>query len=239
MFLPVDEAVVRGDDLKGEAQLGDLGEKLGDQGAEGHQDVGIVLFQLPGVGQREGGQPVVKMFAGGQVGPEGVTGEQDLLFLEVGHHGVRPVEHGGLQEGQVVSPRGQLAAGLDLDKGPILFVVAEQPGLAHGRAENLFRLDPIDDLGQSPGMIHFHVVGDDIINLGRVHDLGHPGHHLGHEFLFDRVNERDVVVDNQIGVIRGAIFGEIAVKIPNGPINGAHPVNLGGQFYRHINLRRY
>jgi hypothetical protein len=36
-----------------------------------------------------------------------------------------------------------------------------------------------------------------------------------------------VVIDNQIGVIGGAIFGEIAVKIPDGPINGAHPVNLG------------
>ena len=47
--LPVDEAVVRGDDLEGEAQLGDLGEELGDQGAEGHEDVGVVLLQLPGI----------------------------------------------------------------------------------------------------------------------------------------------------------------------------------------------
>ena len=57
-------------------------------------------------------------------------------------------------------------------------------------------------------MVHLHVVGDDIVDLFRVDDLGNPGQHLRDEFLFDGVDQGDLVVEDEEGVVGGAFFGD-------------------------------
>jgi hypothetical protein len=158
------------------------------------------------------------------VGPEAVAGKQHLLLLEIGHHGVRPMEHGGLQKGQIIAAQGEFAAGFDLHKGPLRLEVAAQAGLALGRAEDFLRLDPVHHFGQTPGMIHLHVIGDDIVDFLGIDDVADAAHHLPDKALFHRVDQGDLVVHDEVGVIGGPGLGAVAVKIPQGPVYGAHPI---------------
>ena len=88
-------------------------------------------------------------------------------------------------------PQGDFRAGFDFLEGPVGLVMAAEAGLAHRGAEELFRLDPLYDFGQAAGVIHFHVVGDDIGDFFRVDDFGHALQHLRDEALFDRVDQGD------------------------------------------------
>ena len=73
--------MVRGDEFELQAEVGDGLEEPGDEAAEGHEDIGVVFLHLVEVGGRVRGL-VVEALAGGEVGPEAVAGEEDLLLFE-------------------------------------------------------------------------------------------------------------------------------------------------------------
>ncbi len=224
------------DEFEFQVEVGDGLEEPGDEAAKGHEDIGVVFLHLVEVGGRVRGF-VVEAGAGGEVGPEAVAGEEDLLLFEQGHHGVRPVEHGGFEEEEVAAAEFDFPAGLDHLKGPFFLVVAAEAGLAHGGAEELFRLDCGHGLGQAAGMVHLDVVGDDVVDLLRGDDLGNAGQHLREEFLFDGVDQGDLVVEDEEGVVGGAFFGDVAVEFADIPVDGADPVDVGGELYGHGDLQ--
>ena len=93
------------DEFELQVELRDGLEEPGDEAAEGQEDIGVVFLHLVEVGGRVRGL-VVEALARGVVGPEAVAGEEDLLLFQQGHHGVRPVEHGGLEEEEVAAAEG-------------------------------------------------------------------------------------------------------------------------------------
>ena len=71
-------------------------------------------------------------------------------------------------------------------------------------------------------MVHFGVVADDVIDFFRVDHRTDIGQELISKRPFNRVNEGYFFVNDQIGVIGGALIGRIAMKIPDIPISHAH-----------------
>ena len=74
-------------------------------------------------------------------------------------------------------------------------------------------------------MVHLGVVTDHVIDFFRIYDGADIGQELISERLFDRVNEGYFFIQNQIGVVGGALIGGIAMKIPDIPIGYAHSKN--------------
>jgi hypothetical protein len=74
------------------------------------------------------------------------------------------------------------------------------------------------------------VVGHDVVDLGRVHQIGYPLKHLVTEGPADRVDEGYLVVNYQVGVVRCPLIGGVVgpVKLPDIPIDRSDPVDIWG-----------
>ena len=82
------------------------------------------------------------------------------------------------------------------------------------------------------GMVHFRMIGNDILDLRGINDRLDPGQHFIFEGRFDCVNEGNFLGHNQIGIIGAAARGRVTVKITNRPVNRPHPVNMIADLYR-------
>ena len=222
-----DHPVVRGEHADGQLHLLDLGEQFLDQRRVKIEDVGIVLGGL--VHEHTLFDLVVEPLAGGQVFAEGVAGEQDLVLLEVGEHGVRPVEHARFQETQGPLAQADLLPAADHVVGPVGLVEMLQQGLVpHLRADDLLRADGLDDLGQTAGVVHLHVVDHQVVDLLRVDDIADAVQQFALVGLLHRVDEGDFFIDDEKGVVGGAV-DRIAVKVAADPVDSPDPVDVLGK----------
>ena len=55
-------------------------------------------------------------------------------------------------------------------------------------------------------------------------------HHFAAVLLFNRIDQGDLVINDQVGVVGGAAVGGVAVEITGEPVNGPNPVNSWRQF---------
>ncbi len=80
---------------------------------------------------------IVESFTGGYVLAEGVVGKKNFVLLYVGHHGIRPVDHGDLHKGQGLPSKFKYITGLHHRNGDFLPVVLLQLSFGPGTAQYL------------------------------------------------------------------------------------------------------
>jgi len=204
-------------------------QQLADQGRVEVEDVGIVFGRLVHHVAERG--LVVEPFAGGIMLAEGVAGDEDAVFLEVGEHRIGPVQHLRFEELDGAPAEGELVAALDDRKRPVLAVKMVDDGLVAGRrADQLFRLDDFHHRRQGARMIHLDVVDHQVVDLLGVDDGADPAQQFIEVRMLDRIEQGDLFIDDQVGVVGGAPVGGISVKIPDVPIDRSDPVDSFGQF---------
>ena len=81
---------------------------------------------------------------------------------------------------------------------------------------------------QGAGVIHLNMVGDDHVDLGGIDHLGNALDELVRERCLARVDEGDLLIHDEISVIRDTAFGGIAVEQSLVPVDAANPPDLRG-----------
>ena len=204
-----DDAVAGADGPDGQPRAG--GERLARLHAVRLHDVGVVLARLDiRLGQVAlGVQPLV----GGVVLAEGVVGKEDVLRRHKGDHVVRPVHHGRGHEREGALADAQLFARLHAGIAQIAVVGGK---VLHARAEGRVHLGVfrhLQDLRQAAAVVGFGVVGDDHVDLGRVDDGRDALQHLAEKAFLHRVDEGDLFIDDEVGVVGRALLRLVAVEI--------------------------
>ena len=95
--------------------------------------------------------------------------DQELVLLEVAHHGIRPVQHRGLEEGDRLCAGRQRVTGLDdLELPPRRIKEPVQPLLA--AVGNVDRRPgrQLHDPVEARHMVVLDVIDDDVLDLGRI-----------------------------------------------------------------------
>ena len=174
---------------------------------------------------------VRKTPAAGQVHPESVLREQNLLGVEIGHHAVRPVQHLRFDERDVSLADADRLTGLDRGNAEIA-VVGGQRLLPDGGSEHLLGFDRLDRRRQPAGVVRLGVVRNDIVDFRNIADHGaNPRQQLADERPLDRVDQRDLLIEHEKRVVGRPAARLIAVKITDAPVDRADPVDVLGYFY--------
>ena len=156
---------------------------------------------------------------------EGIVGEQDAVELVIGNHGIGPVHHGRLHEGERALADVEGVAGLQAHEVKTVPVMGAKPLDALGRAGG-FRGD-FSQRRKAAGMIHLHMVRHDVVNGGGIDDIGDAVDELAGEGLLARVDERNLLVEDKVGVVGASALGGVAVEVALVPIDAAHPEHVG------------
>ena len=116
-------------------------------------------------------------------------------------HGVRPVEHRGLDKDQPAAAEVEGVAGLDGDEIPFRMMIMSLNDLfAVRRAVDRGVRDLAHQLGQRAAVVDIVVVHHDIINLFQVDFLFEPGDELLIERLPHRVDQDGLPIPHEIGL---------------------------------------
>jgi len=75
-------------------------------------------------------------------------------------------------------------------------------------------------------MVHLHMVDDQVVDLGGIDDLVQVVEQVALEADLDGVEQGDLLVHHQKGVVGGALVQGIAVKIAQFPVQRADPVDI-------------
>jgi len=168
-------------------------------GTERRQDVRIVLeclfVQLVLV------DLIVEAKSGGIMLAEGVVWHQDGVASQIGEHAVRPVEEARFDKDQLPGPEVDAVASVHDLVLPWLVIVPRETVNAHLGDNQLGIGCLVQDGAQTAGVIGFGMVGDHIVDASRVDDLAHVGQELVRERLPDRIDQGDLLVDDQVGVV--------------------------------------
>ena len=197
--------------------------------AVGPHDVGVVLLGL--LEDLAQVVLVVKALGGGKMLAKRVVGEQNLVHVGVGDHVVRPMNHGGGHKGERALANAQGVAALDGSR----LDAKVRTDLVHARTRR--RVDrgvggDAVDHGQGAGVVHLHVVGNDHVDLGGIDHLRDALHELVGERGFARIDEGDLLIHDEVGVIGDTALGGIAVEQALVPVDAADPPNLRGNLNR-------
>ncbi len=158
---------------------------------------------------------------------ESVAGKQQLVFGQVGHHTVGPVQHAGFEKRDRSFAQFKFMSRFDHVERPIFTVEMVDEGLfAHGRADDLLRTDKLHDFGYGTGMVLFHVIDHEVVNFARIDYFSNAREQVIFERLFDRVKKRYFFVYHEKGVISGPLGRGVSVEITNVPIQRPNPVNV-------------
>jgi len=104
---------------------------------------------------------------------------------------------------------------------------------AHGGDEDFLGLGGGHEFRQGAGMIHFHMVDDEIVHRFGLDQMGHPAQHLVAEAGLDRIKQRDFLVLDEKGIVgRPGGGGHVAVEVAALPIDGTHPMDVLADFHR-------
>ena len=221
--LAPDHPVARGHHLQLEPR--ELVERPADGRAERHQDVRVVGLRLEH--QLVERHLVVKAARAGEMLTEGVHREEQLRLWHVGGHRLGPVDHAGVEELQRAPPQRQrLAVGDDLEAPGAGVEVHRQRLAALGVAHQLGLRTGLHDRGQTARVIGLGVVADDVGELSGIDPLGHMGEQLGRIRSLDRVDERRLLVEDQVRVVARATACLVAVEVAHVPVDEADPADV-------------
>ena len=208
-MLRPDDAVAGADGLDGKVCAG--GERLRRLHAVRLHDVRVVLARLDvRFGQVALG---VEALVGGVVLAEGVVGEEDVFGGHEGDHVVRPVHHGGGDEGEGALAEGERLSRLHADAADVAVIGGQVLLPRAGGGVHLRIFGDLENGGDAPAVVGFGVVGDDHVDLRRVDDRADAREHLLRKALFDGVDERHLFVEDEVGVVRRAFFRLVAVEV--------------------------
>ena len=118
-----------------------------------------------------------------------------------------------------------LAVSDDLNFAVHMKMACQRSG-AHFRCENFLRLDDMDGVRQSSGVVHLRMVRDDIVYLAGVYDRSYPLEHLVAEGSLDGIDERKFLAQDQVRVVRRALARTIAMEVANVPVDSSDPINI-------------
>jgi len=209
------------------------------QGFQNHRRIGQNDVGVVGRGfilQHVGGQLVGKPLECREVHAESVLRKENAVLFQPGKHGIRPVDHARFHKLQIHVAQGKRFAVPDRLDRIIAVENVAQILHPHGGGEHFFRPDPLDHLRQTAGVVLLGMVGDDIVDLRRIHHGGHARQHFLQKRLFHRVDERDFIRHHQIGVIGAAVGRPVTVKIADGPVDRPDPVNVFADLYCGIDV---
>ena len=157
---------------------------------------------------------------------KGVVGEEDAVLGAPGDHVVRPVHHGRLHKVEGALADGDGVAGLHaLDLNTIVGANLVHAGGTARHQAGVGR--ELVDLGEAPGMVHLHVIGDHKADLGGVDHLADALDKLIGKRGLGRVDKGDGLVHDEVGVVGDATLGGVAVERALVPVDAANPPDLG------------
>ena len=218
--------MTRADCLERQIQPDNLVDFFCDQRREGRQDVRVILNGL--FVQLGLNHLIVENPFTGDVLTKGIVGKEDRVSGKIFHHAVRPVQHRRLDEDQFLFPERQFVPRLDYLEIPVLMIMALQGFHSVCRAVNRLVRDVPHELGQRAGMVRLRMIGDHVIDLAQVDFMLEVSHELFSKRSPYRVDERDLFVTHEIGIIGGASMSRVLfpVKFSQFPIDLTHPVDV-------------
>ena len=162
-------------------------------------------------------------------GTEGVGAEKDLFRFLIGKGHFRPVHHGGLQETEPVGAQGnfQLLVGRDepVREGHVEILARHLLGL--GRCDDLRHGVRLRQGQEGAAVVRLHVVDHDIVQGPSVEEMAHIFHEQVPDHRVHRINDRRLLVVNEIAVIGDPLGNGNQVFKPGGDeIVPANPVNI-------------
>ena len=165
----------------------------------------------------------------GAEGAECVGGEQDLVGGVIGHHHLRPVDHGGHDEGEGMAAG---AEGVPLlhhhgAAGDVAVEELADHGHGLGVGDHLGIRPAAQDLAQGGAVVRLHVVDHHIVQgtarQGKLQILQEP---LAHSSVHC-VQQDGLLIQHQIGVVADAPGDGIdALEFGEPPVGGAQPVQV-------------
>jgi hypothetical protein len=79
-------------------------------------------------------------------------------------------------------------------------------------------------------VVWLYMAGDDIVDTGRIDDGGDALEEFFGEYILDGINQGDLIIEDQISVVRGTSSSLVTVETAHGPVNGANPVYVFSNF---------
>ena len=216
---------VEGADI-GDVQPGGLFQHSLDLGAVFAHNVGVVAAGLIKLLAHKialvGEEPSVQ----GAEGAESVGREKDLVGLIVGHHDLGPVDHGGVDKGQLMLAHREAVPFL-YHMQPSAQVQSEklgQHGLDLGVADDLCLRVAQGNGFDGGGVVRLHMGDEEIIQSPSVQRVGHVFKEGGGHCLVHRVKQDGLFVQHQIGVVGHAVGHAVnALKAGKPSVIGADP----------------
>ena len=159
---------------------------------------------------------------------ERVVREEDLVVRGVRDHVIGPVHHHRGSEGERALADAEALARLHREVTVVVAVMGAQALLAVRRARDDRGVRRrLHDGGDGARVVLLHVVGDDVLDLARVDDVGDALEQIARKRRLARVDERHVLVEDEVGVVRRSAVGRVAVEVALVPVDAAHPVHIG------------
>jgi len=170
------------------------------------------------------------VFCHGAEAAEAVGGEEDLLGGLVADHDLRPVDHGGKNEGQGVGTQAQALAVLDHNAAVLgdgigpeeLLHIQERLGVAH----HLHLGVEGGEAGHIRAVVRLHVADHQVIRLASGQCLGQVGKPGLRGTVVHRIQNGGLFVQNDIGIVAHAGGHRVlALEQVNGGIVHTHAQN--------------
>ena len=142
---------------------------------------------------------------------EAVSGEEHLVLCVVGHHDLGPVNHRSGDEAERVGAELEGVAFLD-DDSSVLKLGAEE--VAHHRERLCGRYDRrvgivLHEVENIRAVVRLHVLDDQVVGLSVAESFLEVVEPFVGELAVNGVHDRDLPVDNHIGVVRHAVGNDI------------------------------
>ena len=216
---------VEGADI-GDIQSGGLFQHGLDLGAVFAHDVGVIAAGLVKLLAHKIALVGEKAAVQRAEGAESVGGKEDLVRLVVGHHDLGPVDHGGVDKGQLMLAHGEAVPFLH-HMQPSAQIQSEelsQHGLDLGVADDLrLRVAQAERLNGC-GVVRLHVGDEQVVQLPSVQGVGHIFEKDSTYSLIHRVEQNRFLVQQQIGVIGDAVgYAVNALEAGKPSVVGAYP----------------
>ena len=117
------------------------------------------------------------------------------------------MKHAGFQKGQLALSDTQFLAAAHGLKVPFARIMQGKILGSHlGTIQRLIFADPVHYPGESAGMIRLGMIADDVVDGFRVYNAGYVCKKLIDKFLFDRVDQRNFFIQDEIGIVAGPLI---------------------------------
>ena len=217
-----------GNHVHRQVEAEDLGDFRRYQAAEWREDIGVITLTL--LEQFGLVHFVVEQAFIAVVLAEGIVTEQHRIAGHIGHHAVRPVQHRGFDEDQLLAIADiQAVTGFYGVEIPLRMVVVTVDGVdGIGGAINWGVRNVRHQLGERARMVFFCVVDNDVVNGVEVDLRAQVLHKFAAEFMIDSINQYVFAFTDEIAVVAAAaqrfVFGP--VEVTHFPVTLPNPMNV-------------